>query len=192
VCGIAIAAALGFAPPANAQTPKDTPQTPKVSGAKAGTKVESAKKVTPQTPKVSGAKAGTKVGGRHEGHNTPQTPTVTPQTVTQTPTVTQPTTVIPTITNLQTPSVALQPKPTTGTQPIDLQGAKALTPYAIQHVNPDGTVTTVTNPQSTVTLHPNGPQTVTPPTVTQTPTATPQVNTQRTNTGGMGPEWGSH
>src|SRR5215472_4641070 len=79
VYGIAIAAALGFAPPANAgvvNVPTMRPSLPKV--------IPQTPKVTPQTLKVSGAKVGTKVGP-HQGHHTPQTPTVASQTPTVTP-----------------------------------------------------------------------------------------------------------
>jgi len=207
VYGIAIAAALGFAPPANAgvvNVPTMRPSLPKV--------IPQTPKVTPQTLKVSGAKVGTKVGP-HQGHHTPQTPTVASQTPTvtpqtkvtpqppkgtsQTPTVTPqsptvttvPVTVTPTgslqtpTANLQTPSVALQP-PTTVTPPINLQR----TPDSATSIffNSDSTVYSTEQP--TVTLHPNGPPTVSTQIInTTTPTGSaPQIDTQQTNTGFTG------
>ena len=145
--------------------PKVIPQTPKV---------------TPQTLKVSGAKVGTKVGPHH-GHHTPQTPTV----ASQTPTVTPQTKVTPQPPKgtSQTPSVALQP-PTTVTPPINLQR----TPDSATSIffNSDSTVYSTEQP--TVTLHPNGPPTVSTQIInTTTPTGSaPQIDTQQTNTGFTG------
>ena len=90
LCGVAIAAALGFAPPANAgmvNVPTIRPSLPKVTPPK----------VTLQTPKAASHQGGGGHGGGghmggnqgkgHEGHTrqTVQTPTVTPTTPTVTP-----------------------------------------------------------------------------------------------------------
>jgi hypothetical protein len=87
--------------------------------------------------------------------------------------------------NLQTPSVALQP--TTGTQPIDLQKV----PPNQTFVRDGFTYTR----EYTVTLHPNGPPTVTheltyvPPGGTPQPQGTPQQQKQNPeNVGSLRPQ----